>query len=310
MTAPSRLLPRSVLAATTRGRSLLRKGRSFHENRGAIAPFIRGPGRTGNVRLLGHAMGHLLGDVDVGLVAVLFHGVGHVRAESLQEHGNAILPTDLLGALRCAVEPASLVERRVFIDLVERRGVEQFLIERLLEGFRIVLGDISHLSRFGDQALGFRCLDRLEKFVEDIGDGLRLDPVDVVEVNSHDGARGCRLVALADERDQIADDDLPCRGIIEIDRAFLVAPAIAGLVGGGKAIAIVADVAVSPDVIEDEVDPRLHPRNGMLSVDIEPADCPPRDRRIQALQYVVIDGAREARRPILVPLRRLRVCAG
>ena len=127
---------------------------------------------------------------------------------------------------------------------------------------RIILGDVSDRSGSGDQALTLCLFGRLQIVVEYAGQTVRLEPVDIIEMHADDRAARRQFVRLPHESDQIRDDDLPGLGIVEIDLAFPLAPSVSRRLRGRKSIAIAADVAISSDMVDDQIDPRRHRRNG------------------------------------------------
>ncbi len=119
-------------------------------------------------------------------------------------------------------------------------------------------------------------------------------------MHADDRALRRQLVALLHDLDQVGDDELARLRIIEIERAFAAAPAISGRLRSRKSIAIAADVAVSSDVVEDQIHARRHRRNWKFGIDVEPADLAPRHGLLQTLQEGALDGAAQARGPILL----------
>ena len=99
---------------------------------------------------------------------------------------------------------------------------------------------------------------------------------------------------------EVLDDDPPHLRIAQVDHPLGTAPSIAGRLRVGKAIAVVPDVAVSSDVIEDQVDSGPERQNEMTRIDVESADFAPRHRLIKTLQHHIVHGSRQARCPVLL----------
>jgi hypothetical protein len=188
------------------------------------------------------------------------------------------------------------------------RHLEQFAVQGVLKFVRIVLRDVADRPGFGNEALISRSFDGLEEIIEDVGKALRFEPVDIVEVDADDGAIGRDFVALLDDRDKVLDHDPPRLRIVEIDRALGIAPSISRRLGRRKSTAIVSDIAISSDMVEDQIDARFHRRYRILGIDVEPSRFAARDGLIEALQQAGIDGVGQARCPIL--FFRLRGRAG
>src|ERR1700716_4347543 len=113
-------------------------------------------------------------------------------------------------------------------------------------------------------------------------------------------AFGRDLVPAPHDRHEILDDDLPHLRIVQVNRALGIAPSIAGRLRVRKAIAVVPDVAISSDVVEDQINSGPERPNQILGIDVEPADFAPRHRLIETLQDNIVHGSRQARRPILL----------
>src|SRR5207248_5126465 len=79
--------------------------------------------------------------------------ISDVRSECLEKHGNAVTAPNVLRDARLTVEPSVLPQCCVFVDHIERKSLEQFLVERALESMGVVLGDVAGLSSFCDEAL-------------------------------------------------------------------------------------------------------------------------------------------------------------
>ncbi len=65
-------------------------------------------------------------------------------------------------------------------------AIEQPLLQRLIELLRHVLGDVADLPILRNAALLPCSFHRRQELVEDIGESLRADPVDVVEMHADD----------------------------------------------------------------------------------------------------------------------------
>jgi hypothetical protein len=264
---------------------------SLHEDRRVISCFIDRPGSAGNVRHLRHPRRHILRYVNIHLVSVLHDRIGNIRAERLQEYWDAILSSNLLSEPRLAVEHSALAQSCVLIDLIQGRHFEQSLIQGFLELFWTILRDVSDLSRFGNEALVSRSFNCFKKIIEDIGKALRAKPMDIIEVDADDGAIRRYFVSLLNHRNKVFDHDLSRRRVIEIDHALRIAPSVSSWLGRRKSIAIASGIAISSDMVEDQIDSRYHRRYRILGINVEPSRFAPCDRLIETLQKAVFDSA-------------------
>jgi hypothetical protein len=119
-------------------------------------------------------------------------------------------------------------------------------------------------------------------------------------VDADDGAIRRYFVSLLNHRNKVFDHDLSRRRVIEIDHALRIAPSVSSWLGRGKSIAIASGIAISSDMVEDQIDSRYHRRYRILGINVEPSRFAPCDRLIETLQDNIVHRSRQARRPILL----------
>jgi len=88
--------------------------------------------------------------------------------------------------------------------------------------------------------------------------------------------------------------------IVEVNYTLAVAPSVLGWPGRRKSLAIAANVAISPDMIEDQIDPRLKRMNRILRIDVQPSYLTAVNRIVESLQNPLVDRTSQAGRPIFL----------
>ena len=96
------------------------------------------------------------------------------RSRPGTQRGPSAAPSDGANWTRPAIAEAYRLHMKGKLVGDEWNRIEQSIIQRLLEGIRVVLRDISDLPGPGDEALPSRSLNCLEKSIEDIGQTLRI----------------------------------------------------------------------------------------------------------------------------------------
>ena len=178
-----------------------------------------------------------------------------VAAERLEECRNVAAAPGGRGA-RAEIQRPVLIELGIFLDLIERRGLEQLLGQRPLKLRGVVLRHVTDLAVLRDRALPPRLLDRGEVFVERSARPSASSLWTLSTCTPTTAPAGAILSAFCTR---------PTRSAIRMSRTSLSSRSRLRSLSPQRSpvlrriripVAVVADVAVAADVVEDQVDRR------------------------------------------------------